>query len=55
MAYEKDPRLVYERKIINFRLPMFLIERLNKEKNKTKIVEQAIMKFLKVEYPGNER
>ena len=55
MAYEKNPRLAYKRKIINFRLPLFLIERLSEEKNKTKTVEQAIMEYLKVEYPSNEK
>lgn len=53
-TYQRIARLKYKRKLINFRLPEFLIKRINEEKNQTKTVEKALMEYYDIDYPKNE-
>lgn len=54
MSYQRIPRLKYRRKTTSFKLPVFLLDRLRKERNQTEVVETAVMQHLGVEYPKND-
>lgn len=54
MSCQRIPRLKYKRRTTSFKLPVFLLDRLRKERNQTEVVETAVMQHLGMEYPEND-